>query len=189
MRSAPAALILLTLAVPAPAAVPDTTWPPSEREALQYADSTGLWRVLAADLPQTKILDAVRTLRENPFGRQFPVWPGYEVMLDEGGDWYLFAVGMRAGYSLLLSAESTVTLIDEHGDAVKGCMRFLRPRDTQSRDVFDVAQRPLLVYPGPFMGGVSGPTIAVRFPEGSVKWKNVRAVTAGGVRAVRTEGR
>ncbi len=67
-------------------------------------------------------------------------------------------------------------------------MRLLRPDDDAARTVFDVWKAPLIVYPGPFMHGSSGPTVIVRFPLGSVKWKNIRGITAGGVRVLRMEG-
>ena len=177
-----------TAAGPGPAAVPDTTWPPSKKKALQYADPSGLWRVVGRGASQEAAIEVVREARCNPLlaGNW---WPGFEVMLNESGDWYVFSIGMRPGYSILLSAESTITLIDKRGRRVTGQMRLLSPTDKASREVFDLQDGPLLVYPGPFLGSSVGPSLAARFPPGSVRWKNIRAITASGVRAIRTEGR
>ncbi len=116
MRQATIIALVLAAAAPALTGQSDTTWAPTRKKAFQYADSSGLWRVVGG-LPLDEAIrtyeQAVRT--DNPYLNAARFWPGYQIMLDEPGDWYVFGVGMRPGYSLLLSAESTVTLVDKSG--------------------------------------------------------------------------
>jgi len=170
------------------ATVPDTTWPTvRERGKLQYADSTGLCRVVGA-WPMEESIWAYGEARNN-YPHLLPkFWPGYGVMLDEGGDWWLFKIGLRPKCSAVLSAESTVTLVDKKGRAVTGKMRLLRSPDFASRDIWDVQKRDLVVSYGAFLGTSVGPTVAVRFPSGSVRWKDIQSFTVDGVRVLHGEG-
>ena len=172
----------------AEADVPDTTWPPvRERDKLQYVDSTGLCRVVGA-WPMEESIWAYGEARNNYRHLLPKFWPGYGVMLDEGGDWWLFKLGLRTKCSAILSAKSTVTLVDKKGRTVTGKMRLLRSPDFASRDIWDVQKRELVVSYGAFLGTSIGPTVAVRFPSGSVRWKDIQSFTVDGVRVLHGEG-
>jgi hypothetical protein len=172
----------------AEATVPDTTWPPvRESGKLQYADPAGLCRVVGA-WPMEQSIWAYGEARNGFPHLLSKFWPGYGVMLDEGGDWWLFKIGLRPRCYAILSAKSTVTLVDKNGRTVTGRMRLLRSPDFASRDIWDAQERELVVSYGGFLGTSIGPTVAVRFPSGTVKWKDIRSFTVDGVRVLREKG-
>jgi hypothetical protein len=110
-------------------------------------------------------------------------------MVRETGDWYVFQIGLREGCGVILSAASTVILEEKPGRTIEGEMRLLRSPDTTSPDVWDVRRSPLVVRPGRFLSGSIGPSVAVRFPWGTVNWREVRAIKVDGVSVIRPQGR
>ncbi len=175
---------LLPLAARALAAQPDTTWPAPPRGTYQYADSSGLWRVVGGKSLEKDIRNYEETSAAT---NQW--WPGYEVMVREPGDWYVFQIGLREGSRVILSSASKVILLEKRGRAIEGQMRLLRSPDTTSRDVWDARRSPLVVRAGGFLSGSIGPSVAVRFPWGKVNWREIRAIKIDGVNMLKAQGR
>jgi hypothetical protein len=142
---------------------------------LEYADSSGLWRVVTDPVPfHTDIW------QDDP-------WPGIKAMYDEGGVWYSVKFGLRPGVRVVLYVGSQVVLVDKKGGRIVGVMRFLRSPEPDSPDVWDVWRAPLVVREGAFMGKQVGPCVATRFSD-EVNWKNVERVEVHGVRVLHEKG-
>lgn len=184
MKTSTVGLFLALFPAATLAAQSESTWPAPPRDTYEYADSSGLWRVVGGK----SLEDDIRNYQETGLASN-QWWPGYEVMVQEPGDWYVFQIGLRNGSRIVLSASSRVILVSVSGRVTEGEMRLLRSPDTSSRDVWDVRRSPLVVRSKGFLGGSIGPAVAVRFPWGKVDWKEVRAIRVEGVRALGTEAR
>ncbi len=175
--------LIVMLVVAAAPSVPasESNWPRPPKGWLQYTDSSGVWRVTGGE----DLTPYIQNCERNPAAG---FWPGYRIMAEDPGDWYVFQVGMRSGYGLLLSEKSTVTLFDKKGSMIAtGNMRLLRDPG-QFEAVADLRRAPLVVRSGAFRGGSVGPSVAVRFPWGTVAWSHVKSFSVANVRVVHVEG-